>query len=398
MRIRLSLTAGLAALTASAVLSAADGPVRKLLASDERAALLALIKAVDLAQDTDVLSAIELPWSVDVLKSIDVAYVPFRLALGSLPDVSKSAAMYVRVVSRHDGYRSKEESSSLREWAVRGGAPPPDPLQTVFFNPGELPMGGLSVRSGRRAVAAPSESSAILAMQEKAIEKERAAAEAERKRAETPRRDPYRFPFEEYYFFDAKPDHVERALAVPPGEYDVFVGLVDRARVKTSTPVVVRHTITVPDFWNLELQLSDLMLVSDVRVLNAPLKPRDQIDHPYTWGRAEVLPSASSTFARDDVLSIVYQICNYGSPDTDLTAEYTFFRRVDGRRTSFNRTEPQHLTDEDLPAPVRWETQGFAMQRVPLKPFPPGDYELEVVVKDRLTRGAARQSIAFTVK
>jgi hypothetical protein len=401
LRIRLSLAAGLAAvvaLAASAALSAADGPVRKPLASDERAALLALIKAVDLAQDSDVVSTIELPWSVDVLKSLGAAYVPFRLALGSLPEAPRSAAMYVRVVSRHDGYRSKEESSSLREWAMRGGAPPPDPLETVVFNPGELPIGGTSVRSARRSMAAPSEASAILSMQEKAIEKERAAAEEERRRAETPWRDPYRFPFEEYYFFDAKPGHVERALAVPPGEYDVFVGLVDRARVKTTTPVVVRHMITVPDFWNLELQLSDLMLVSEVRVLNAPLKPRDQVDHPYTWGRAEVLPSASTTFVRDEVLSIVYQICNYGSPDTDLTAEYTFFRLVDGRRSPFNRTEPQHLTDEDLPPSVKWETQGFAMQRVPLKPFAPGDYELEVVVKDRLTRGAARQSIAFTVK
>ena len=30
------------------------------------------------------------------------------------------------------------------------------------------------------------------------------------------------------------------------------------------------------------------------------------------------------------------------------------------------------------------------MQTVPLQPFPPGRYELEVTVRDRLTRGSAK--------
>ncbi len=390
-------TAAVLAVSTIAALRAADGPIRKPLATDERAALLALIKAVDLAQETDVVAPIDLPWTADVLKSIDSAYVPFRLGLAALPDGLKSAAMYVRVVSRHDGFRSTEESSSLREWALRGGVAPPRPMETVVFNPGELPIGGPGVSSSRRSVAAPAEASAILSMQQKQYEKEKAAAEAERARAETARRDPYRFPFEEYYFFDAKSGRVERAMAVPPGEYDVFVGLVDRSRVKTSTPVVVRHRITVPDFWNLELRLSDLMLVSDVRTLNAPLKPQDQIEHPYTWGRAEVVPTGT-TLSRNDVLSVVYQICNYGAPDTDVTADYRFYWRIGGDWKLFNRTDTQQFDGRDLPAAIGWETQGFVMQSVPLQPFTTGDYKLEVVVKDRLTRQTATQSILFTVK
>src|SRR5581483_3672189 len=216
---------GALVLAMTAVVGAADPPVRKPLASDERAALLALLKAVDLAQDTDIVSAADLPWTADVLKAIDVAYVPFRLGVAEWAESSKSAAMYVRVVSRHDGYRSSDESSSLREWAMHGGNAPPEPLQTIVFNPGELPIGGPAVRSSRRATAAPAEASAILAMQQKQYEKEKAAAEAARARAETRQRDPYRFPFEEYYFFDARGGRVDRALAVPPGEYDVFVAL-----------------------------------------------------------------------------------------------------------------------------------------------------------------------------
>lgn len=394
MRLRALVAAGV--LLAASV-RAADHPVRKPLNNDERAALLTLIKAVDLAQDTDVISPVDLPWAVDVFKSVGVGYVPFRLGLSALANAPKSAAMYVRVVSRHDGYRSTEERSSLAEW-VRHPDAPPQPLQTVVFNPGELPIGGIATRSTRQALSSSAEASAMLAMRERQSDQEREAAEAERRRTETKQRDPYVFPFEEYYFLDVKNDRVERAMAVPPGEYDVFVAIIDRARAKTSAPTIVRHTITVPDFWNLELRLSSLIFASDVHAIGSPLKPRDQIDHPYTWGRAEVTPRTSSVFTRDEVLSVVYQICNYGAPDTDVTADYAFYRRDTGGRTLFNRTQPQQLSDADLPPPSGWETQGFAMQSVPLRQFPAGEYELEVAVRDRLTRSTATQSIAFTVR
>ena len=119
---------------------------------------------------------------------------------------------------------------------------------------GEMPIGGPAVSSGRRSISAPAEASAVLAMQQRQFEKEKAAAEAAKRRAELKQRDPYVFPFEEYYFFDVKSHVVERAIGVPPGEYDVFIGIIDRARAKTSSATIVRHTISVPDFWNLELR------------------------------------------------------------------------------------------------------------------------------------------------
>jgi len=38
------------------------------------------------------------------------------------------------------------------------------------------------------------------------------------------------------------------------------------------------------------------------------------------------------------------------------------------------------------------------MQTVPLAPFPPGRYELEITAHDRLTRATARSVVTFTVK
>src|SRR5204863_148336 len=82
-----------------------------------------------------------------------------------------------------------------------GDAPPPR-LETVYVGPGELPIGGPAAGSSRRSVQAPAEASAILSLQQREYEKQRAANEAAKKRAETRTRDPYLFPFEEYYFFD----------------------------------------------------------------------------------------------------------------------------------------------------------------------------------------------------
>jgi hypothetical protein len=389
----------------SAALGAADPPRRKPLDPNQRAALVALMNAVDAAQQRDADADASLTWDNHILKSRDqTAYVPFRVTLTAAADAFKSTAMYVRAVSRHDGARTAEEHSAVRDWLARGGDAPPPRIETVFVGPGELPVGGPAASSARRSTQAAAEASAILGLQQREYEKQKAAGEAAKKKAEKRERDPYVFPFEEYYFFDLKPSRasdprlVERALALPPGEYDVYVALLDRARQKTSSPAILRRTVAIPDYWNDRLALSSLILVSSINTLKAPLSNEHQIERPYTLGQAEVVPVATHAFTSSDVLSVVFQICNYGAPDADLTAEYNFFHQVNGARQLFNRTPPQHLTDDDLPPPMPWETQAFTSQSVSLHSFPTGRYELEVTVRDRLTRGVAKQTVAFTVR
>jgi len=384
---------------------AADPPRRKPLDAGQRAALVALINAVDAAQQRDTDADASLTWDSHILKARDqTAYVPFRVTLRASADAFKSIAMYVRAVSRHDGARTKDEHSAVRDWLARGGDAPPPRIETVFVGPGEMPVGGPAASSGRRSVQAPAEASTILGLQQREYEKQKAAADAAKKKAETRERDPYLFPFEDYHFFDLKSSRagdsriVERALALPPGEYDVYVALLDRARQKTSSPAILRNTVTIPDYWNDRLALSSLILVSRIDTLKAPLSPQLQADRPYALGQAEVVPVTTRTFATSDVLSVVFQICNYGAPDADLTAEYNFFEHANGARRLFNRTPPQHMTDDDLPRPAPWETQAFTSQSVPLHSFPPGQYELEVTVRDRLTRSIATEKVTFAVR
>jgi hypothetical protein len=379
-----------------ASLNGAAPPKRRPLGPNERDAVLALLKAVDLAQQTDVVADAGIAWAGHVLKSPDnLAYVPFRVTLEH-PAEMKSAAMYIRAVSRHDGIRSAQERSFVRDWALHGGGIMPRNGETVLIGPGEIPVGGPAVTSSRQSTAAAAQASAALALREREYDKQRREAEEAKKREESRTPDPFLFPFEEYYFFDAKNGVLERALALPSGEYDLYIGVIDRTRLKTSSAAVFHRTLTVPDLSD-QLALSSLILAKDIRQLASPLPRQQQAEHPYTFGQAEVVPVGNASFTRDDVLTVVYQILNYGAPDADLVADYSFYR-TDGGRVLFNRTNSQQLGDADLPKPGAWDTAAFTTQSVPLRPFPPGAYELEVTVRDRLTRGSAKTSVAFDVR
>jgi hypothetical protein len=381
--------------------AAPAAPKRKPLGPHEREAVLALIKAVDLAQVADTASDPGLAWEHHVLKSGNyTGYVPFTLT--AEPGGFKSTAMYVRAVSRHDGVRSSSEHSFLREWLLHQKDVMPRQPETVYVGIGEMPVAGLAGASSRQATAAAAAASASLALQQKDMEKARLAENEAKRKKETRELDPLLFPFEEYFFFDLAnarggPQHaVERALALPPGEYDVYAGLIDRAKIKTSSPSVLHRVVSVPDFWNDTLTLSSLILAKDIRQLNAALAGAQQSEHPYAFGAAEVIPATGAVFTTSDALTVVFQVCNYGAPDSDLAANYTFFR-VDGGRVLFNRTDTQQFSDADLPPAGAWESQAFASQTVPLQVFPPGRYELDVEVRDRLTRAVAKGTVAFTV-
>ena len=97
----------------------ADPPRRKPLSPEDRNAVLTLIKAVDLAQETDVTSD-QLGWQHHVLKAPrTTAYVPFRIDFATVADAIKSGALYVRAVSRHDGLRAKADGRTRRSGKTR---------------------------------------------------------------------------------------------------------------------------------------------------------------------------------------------------------------------------------------------------------------------------------------
>lgn len=394
---RATMSTRLAAATLVAVLAATGTAAQSTRRLDtmDRAAVLELITAVDSAQSSDAARA-EFSWDHHAFKSVnETAFVPLRVTPPEALRTAKGTIMYVRAVSRHGGVRSTEERSFVRDWLMTNPGTVPSPRETVFLGPGEMPVGGPAASSSRASIQAANEASTRLAMHEREYQKDKLKEES--KKIESKEKDPFRFPFEEYYSVGAGP--VERAIALPAGEYDIYIALADRAHLKDRPPVVSQQTLVIPNYWNDQLAVSAPILASEVRTLQSPPSRQDQLAHPYTFGLAQVVPAATPEFSPNEALSIVYQICNYGAPDTDLVANYAFYRRVDGERRLFNRTQPQSLTDDDLPKPSNiWETQAFTMQTVPLQSFPAGSYELEVTVRDNLTRATATAKARFSVK
>src|SRR5262245_58952160 len=103
-------TAAAALIALLAATGAAAQPPRRLDTMD-RAAVLALITAVDAAQASDAVPA-EFSWDHHAFKSVnETAFVPLRVTPPEALRSAKGTIMYVRAVSRHDGIRSAEERS-----------------------------------------------------------------------------------------------------------------------------------------------------------------------------------------------------------------------------------------------------------------------------------------------
>src|SRR4051812_27209292 len=136
MRHRLAGVVFVVLTLASATLHGDNPPRRRPLAANEREAVVALLKAVDLAQQTDVAADAGLAWSNHFLKAAnELLYVPFRVTLPQAGDL-KSPAMYVRAVSRHDGIRSTQERSFVRDWLLHGSDVMARNGETVIVGPG----------------------------------------------------------------------------------------------------------------------------------------------------------------------------------------------------------------------------------------------------------------------
>src|SRR5258708_3995871 len=163
--------AGVALVASAITIHAADPPRRKPLDPKQRAAVLAMVKAVELAQATDVVDEGAVEWDSHVFKSGDhVGYVPFRVGIPAGAGF-KPSAMYVRAVSRHDGTRAVDEHSRLREWLLKGGDIMPRMAETAYVGTGEMPVGGIANGSSRQATAAAAAASAVFVMQMQDFEK-----------------------------------------------------------------------------------------------------------------------------------------------------------------------------------------------------------------------------------
>jgi len=206
------------------------------------------------------------------------------------------------------------------------------------------------------------------------------------------------------------PARLARSFTVVPGVYDVYVACQEPVvpQPKGAAPVaqkiaVIKHTVTVPDFWNGEFNTSTPVISLRYDPVSAPLTAQQLIDRPYAaFGTRELVPALDAKLSKKDELQVFFLIYNQKTDSANkpaVTVEYSFYVKSAGGEKFFNKTAPMELNASTLPPQfdiaAGHQLQGG--QEIPMASFPEGDYRLEIKVTDTLASKTLTRDINFTV-
>ena len=203
---------------------------------------------------------------------------------------------------------------------------------------------------------------------------------------------------------------LRRAFMAPAGEYDFILVLREReARDSVATPrrlALLREDVTVPDYGS-DLAVSSIFLARSINVLSSSLDPDDQLDQPFTLGTMVNEPlveveAGTPSIRQSAELSIIFFAYNAGSDDNkkpDVEIQYNFHIKTNEGEQFFNRTSPQQLNAETLPAEFDLTAghQIVGVQSIPMASFEPGKYRMEIKVNDTLSGQSVTQNVPFMV-
>jgi hypothetical protein len=234
-----------------------------------------------------------------------------------------------------------------------------------------------------------------------------AAADKDKKDPKTATPPPS-YPWQNIYFIDMPADgKISRAIAVPPGEYEMFIAIKERLKdEKSKVPPkigVIQKTLTVPDFNNGQLATSDVIVAKGIEQLQAALPANKVAENPYTFGPLRVTPTQDAKFAKMGELDLVFWVYNAGvstlTTKPDVQVEYNFHQKTADGEKFFNKTQPSMLNAQTLPPEFDFAKghQLTEVQSIPLASFPPGDYRLEIKVTDKTNSKTVTQNVNFNV-
>jgi hypothetical protein len=200
---------------------------------------------------------------------------------------------------------------------------------------------------------------------------------------------------------------LQRVFMAAPGTYDVYIAMKERLaerapRGAVAKMGVLKTQVTVPDFWNGELNTSSIIVTDKVNMLTAAPSAEEARERPFVFGAQELIPAADPVFLKSEQLATFFQVYNAaldsaGKPN--LVMEYNFHRKEGGAEKFFNKTNPQTISASNLPPtfdPAKFPVPGGI--EVPLTTFPEGDYRLEIKVTDKNNGKTLTRDVNFTVK
>ena len=218
------------------------------------------------------------------------------------------------------------------------------------------------------------------------------------------------YPWDNVHFLEVPASgKVSRAMAVKPGDYEVFIALKEATKgnpPRNAPPAkigLLRRDVAVPDFVKAELATSSVIIASDIQPVTTPLTAQQQQDSPYTFGTMTVVPSADQKLKKAGELQVLFWV--YGaetdaSSKPDVTIDYSFYQKTADGEKYFNKTAPQALNATTLP-PEFSTAAGHQLPGslvVPLGSFPAGDYRLEIKITDKKSTKTLTQNATFTVE
>lgn len=220
------------------------------------------------------------------------------------------------------------------------------------------------------------------------------------------------YPWDDIHFVPAaqlagEPVKLNRVFMAPAGTYDVYVAFKERAPERAPRGFVpkvgvLKTQVTVPDFYNGELNTSTILVADKVNMLTAPVGPEEARERPFVFGAQELLPAPDMEFRKAEELSIFFQVYNAGldaAGKPDLTLEYEFHRTEGGAEKFFNKTNPQVVNAANLPPqfdPAKFPVPGGIT--VPLASFGEGQYRLAIKITDKAAGKTLNRDIKFTIK
>ena len=169
--------------------------------------------------------------------------------------------------------------------------------------------------------------------------------------------DRVEYPWDNVHFVEV-PDSgkISRALAVPGGEYELFVAVKEKNTGDRKQPPakagLLRHDLSIPDFTKTDLATSSVIVADAVEPVQTAMTNEQQQENPYTFGTMKIVPSTEPKFQKSGELQVVFWI--YGatqdaSKKPDVQIEYNFHQKTPEGEKYFNKTAPQQLNAQTLP-------------------------------------------------
>ena len=315
-----------------------------------------------------------LRWTPHFLRGADRrTYIPFTLRIEEAPGAFRAAAMYVRAAPRGDGGRRARKAEGVQN--ILGVAS------------GEMPVSSPDRRQGAGAPTA-AEASIML-------------------RSLTAQKDGLAYPYEAAYGVETanagdEASTLRRALALLPGEYDLYIALLERDRRGERKWAVLKQEITVPDLAAAGLRLSSVIVADRVDPLAAPVPPAEQPLRPYALGAAELVPAHDDELRQDETLHVaflIYDAATDAAGMPDVRVEYRLYRQNYASDRLLGSTAPQVFDSSTLPEgfDLRAGQQLAALQSLPLSSYEPGPYRLTIRAIDNRSGAVAEEQVRFVI-